>query len=772
MNANRRLSGRVLIVSNRLPVAARVDDGVVWLEPASGGLATGLRRWHSASNGRWIGWPGDLDGLNAEQRAELDRQLEHRGIVPVHLTHDCVERFYQGFANRVLWPLFHYLIDRVPVDAAGWTAYCEANEVFAEIVAREYRDGDTIWVHDYQLMLLPAILRARLPHARIGCFLHIPFPSSEVFRVLPWRRDVLRGLLGADLIGFHTFAYMRHFLAALLHVEGVEADIDRVRLDGHESRLGVFPMGIDAAGFAELAQDDEVRAEAEALRRDAGGRQIVLGVDRLDYTKGIPRRLAAVERLLEREPALADRMRFIQVAVPSRGEVDSYQRFKRHVEENVGRINGACGTVRSSPVHYMHQSVSARELVALFCAADVMLVTPLRDGMNLVAKEFVASRVDDDGVLVLSEFAGAAAELDGAVVVNPYDVDAVAASLGRALSMPADERRGRMKGLRRCVIDHDVHRWAESYLAALADARPAEAHPTGDVRIDDTLIGALILARRAPHVRLLLDYDGTLVPLARSPELAVPDEELLTLLAALAASPGVQIDIVSGRPRDVLEQWFGGLPVGLWAEHGFWSRTVPEEPWQPAAIIPHDWPRRIYPILEQFTRSTAGSEIEIKSASLAWHYRRAHREFGARQAHELRMLLGDALSNQPWEVLEGKKVIEIRLRGVSKAAVVHRVLADAAHSAAIIAIGDDRTDEDLFRALPHHSLTVAVGTRPSHARFGVDDHRAVRSLLGSLVKTPDRDGATERGTGERRFDAYVHGTRAGDRSSTRQRVVS
>ena len=335
-----------------------MDKGGVRLTAASGGLATGLRQWHSAADGRWIGWPGDVTGFTQEQRADLERQLGERGLVPIVLSQHHVDRYYHGFANRVLWPLFHYLIDRIPVEASGWTAYREVNQAFADAVVREYRDGDTIWVHDYQLMLLPALLRSRLPHARIGFFLHIPFPSSEVFRILPWRRDVLRGLLGADLIGFHTFAYMRHFLAALLHVEGVEADIDRVRLDGHESRLGVFPMGVDAARFSELAQDPGVLADAEALRRDAGGRQIVLGIDRLDYTKGIPRRLASIERLIEREPLLADRMRYIQVAVPSRGEVDSYQRFKRQVEESVGRINGTCGTLRSTPVHYMHQSVS------------------------------------------------------------------------------------------------------------------------------------------------------------------------------------------------------------------------------------------------------------------------------------------------------------------------------------------------------------------------------------------------------------------------------
>lgn len=323
------------------------------LAPAGGGLA-GLRPWHERSAGLWIGWPGDVSSLTPEQQVDLHRQLNERRIVPVNLSRDQIDRYYHGFCNRVLWPLLHYLIDRVPVDATGWDAYRNVNEAFADAVAREHRSGDAIWVHDYHLMLLPALLRKRLPDARIGFFLHVPFPSSEVFRILPWRREILDGVLGADLVGFHTFAYMRHFVASLLHVEGVEADVDRVRVAGREAKLGVFPMGVDAARFAALAQDPDVLAEAEAIRRDAGGRQIVLGIDRLDYIKGIPRRLAAVERLLARGPSLRDRIRYIQVAVPSRGPVESDQPFKRRVEERVGRINGARGT-NGAPVHYVRR---------------------------------------------------------------------------------------------------------------------------------------------------------------------------------------------------------------------------------------------------------------------------------------------------------------------------------------------------------------------------------------------------------------------------------
>ena len=727
-------SSRLLIVSNRLPVSAHVAGGEVQLTAASGGLATGLRPWHEGSGGLWIGWPGDTSRFTPEQQAELERALTARAIVPVPLSADHIKRFYHGFANRVLWPLFHYLIDRVPVDATGWDAYRQVNETFADIVVREYRTGDVVWVHDYQLMLVPAMLRRRLPGARIGFFLHIPFPSSEVFRTLPWRREVLDGLLGADLIGFHTYSYLRHFVASLLHVEGVETDIDRVLIGDREVRLGAFPMGIDATGFAADARNPAIIAAAEAIRRDAGGRRILLGVDRLDYTKGIPRRLQAVERLLTRRPDLRDEVRYIQIAVPSRGEVESYQRFRRQVEEAVGRINGTCGTLRSTPIQYVYQSVSNAELVALYLAADVMLVTPLRDGMNLVAKEFLASRVDEGGVLVLSEFAGAAAELGEAVVVNPYDVGAVAEAIVRSIEMTPDEQRARMRPMRRRVLDYDIHTWAGAFMASLNREDPAPADPR-TARPLPALSTAIAECRALAHVRLLLDYDGTLVPLARSPELAAPDADLLSILQRLAADDGITLELVSGRPRETLESWFGHLPILLWAEHGFWRRAPGDRDWQAPVEIAAGWLERIHPILQQFTASTPGSHIETKTASIAWHYRGAHREFGARQAHELRMLLGDALSNQPLEVLEGKRVIEVRFRGISKA-IVARGGEAFDGPMTTVAFGDDRTDEDLFRALPPSAVTVAVGQRLARAKYQLDDHRAVRQALRALLATP------------------------------------
>jgi len=722
-------SERLLIVSNRLGVSARMMPEGLRLVPSAGGLASGLRPWHEHSDGLWFGWPGAAAPASA-QRDEIDRQLAERRMVPVHLSGEQISGYYHGFANGVLWPTFHYLLDQGPIDACGWDAYRDVNAAFADAVAREYRAGDTIWVHDYHLMLVPALLRARLPRARIGFFLHIPFPSSEVFRILPWRREILHGVLGADLVGFHTFAYMRHFVTSLLHLEGIETDIDRIRTGGRESTVGVFPMGVDAAALGDLSKQPDVVTKVDAIRRDAGERRIVLGIDRLDYTKGILRRLDAIESLLARDPSLRDAVRYIQVAVPSRADIDAYQQFRKRVEERVGRINGAYGTVGSVPVHYIHRLLSAQDLVALYRAADVMLVTPLRDGMNLVAKEFVASREDQDGVLILSEFAGAASELDGAVSVNPYDVHALADSIHRALTMPVEERRARMRSLRRRVLAHDAHAWATAFLEQLGALGPSTAPA---IRRTASLENLLVEARRTRPIRLLLDYDGTLVPFAASPELAVPDDDLMVLLEQLVRSEGLEVDIVSGRSRDSLDRWFGELPIALWGEHGLWHRPRWSARWEATTAADPACVMRVRPILDQFVAATPGSRVEIKSASIAWHYRGASNEFGSRQAHELRMLLGDVLSNQPLEVLEGEKVIEVRWRGVSKAIVAQRAAQEARAATVIVAIGDDRTDEDLFRELPASSLAVAVGGPRISAGFHLDDYRAVRRVLGLLV---------------------------------------
>jgi trehalose 6-phosphate synthase/phosphatase len=723
---------RLLIVANRLPVTVGITDGKVEVQRSTGGLATGLMRPHENSDGLWIGWSGAPADLNAEQQATLDRELAAMRLVGVPLSGDLVSRFYEGYSNGVLWPLFHYLLDQMPLQVNHWDGYVEANEAFAEAVAAHYLPGDMIWVHDYQLFLLPGLLRERLPGARIGFFLHVPFPSEELFRTLPSRDRLLRGMLGADLVGFHTPAYLRHFATSLTDILGLVVEIDRVQLPGREVRLGVFPMGVDAAAFAAMAADPAIDGEVHAIRGD-GSVRILVGVDRLDYTKGIPRRLLAYERMLETHPDLREKVRLVQVAVPSRTNVGAYQDFRALVDGLVGRINGAYGTPRWVPVHYIFRGLPESDLVALYRAADVMLVTPLRDGMNLVAKEFVASRTDGDGVLVLSEFAGAAWELPEALQVNPYDVEGAAEQYYRALTMSREERRARLAPLRTRVHTFDVHRWVASFIECLAEIAPVEARLGATAGIASVRRALATRIAETEALLLLLDYDGTLVPFTPTPELARPDGSLLSLLRALAARPDTEVHVVSGRPQEPLEEWLGDLPIWLHAEHGFLSRDPTTRQWVPAGEFGGSWREPVLAMLREITQRTPGSLVEVKAAALAWHYRMADQETGARRANELRLHLNQLLSNQPVEILAGNRVIEIRPYGVHKGRIVPPLTPERLAATTILAIGDDRTDEDLFGALPPEAITIKVGPGDTKARFRVDAVGAVRQILQSLV---------------------------------------
>ncbi len=726
---------KLLIISNRLPVTVKSERGKISVTESIGGLATGLHGPHQSGESLWVGWPGEVSRLDS-QRAHLEEKLSDLRAVPVYLTQSEINRYYESFSNGVLWPLFHYQTDRLQQDAwRHWTTYLKVNQRFAEVAAEHYRTGDLVWVHDYQLTLVPAMLRRLLPEARIGFFLHIPFPSSEVFRILPWRAKILEGILGADLIGFHTYSYMRHFVRALLLVLGVESEGELLSYGDRKVLLGVFPIGVDAAEFGRLANEESVLAKVEAIRKECGGRKLIVGVDRLDYTKGLPRRMLAMDRLLEREPSLRDKVRMIQIVVPSRTKVDSYEQYRRKLDELVGRINGAYATVNSVPIHYLYRSVPQAELVALYRSADLMLVTPLRDGMNLVAKEFVASRTDEDGILILSEFAGASEELREAVSVNPYDIDGVATILKKNLMLPEEERRARMRVLRSRVLTYDSYYWADNFIKALRTAPGVKPEPLQTLSATAKIQGMLEKLSRADHLLLLLDYDGTLVPFASSPQLAVPDPELKKLLKALAARPGTAVHIVSGRPTQVLGSWLGGMPIGLHAEHGFWSRLGPGRSWQRNGPVDSKWKEVILPILEQFASWTPGSLIERKSAGLAWHYRMADPEFGKIHAQDLQYRIERSLQGLPAEMLVGHKVIEVRTRGVHKGMIVPPLVEAGDGDWTILAMGDDRSDEELFAALPPESFAIHVGPGESRADYRLANPTAARAFLTQILQT-------------------------------------
>jgi trehalose 6-phosphate synthase/phosphatase len=460
------MSGRLILVSNRLPITVQFHGQDFTLEQSGGGLATGLKGARARAGSTWVGWPGEIPA-GARVRADLEAALDEQGLSPVFLTRAELKGFYEDYSNAAVWPVFHDLIDQVPLEISGWEMYEEVNQRFANAVAQVYEDGDMIWVNDYHLMLAPAQIRRLLPNARIGFFLHIPFPHADMFRVLPQRRELLEGLLGADLLGFHTRSYADHFLAAVQTILGERVHGSTVRRRRRTVTAGAYPMGIDAETWESRARSTPVAKQVLALMQDAGKRKIVLGIDRLDYTKGLPRRIAAIERLFQRDPSIAERVRFIQVTFPSRERIESYAGLRRQLSEMVGRINATYGSPRSLPIHLMLRSFSEEEVSSLYGAADIMLVTPLRDGMNLVAKEFVASRLHDDGVLILSEFAGAADEMPEALIINPYDTEGICRAIHQAIEMPAAEQRERMSKLRAGVMLHDVHAWSETFLADL-----------------------------------------------------------------------------------------------------------------------------------------------------------------------------------------------------------------------------------------------------------------------------------------------------------------
>lgn len=728
--------GRLLIASNRLPITLKVEHGEPRVIASVGGLATALRTPHEARGGLWFGWPGDSGRAPDSRVTEL---LDRHRVRAVSVSAAEMDRYYDGYSNGLLWPLLHYQVDTQRIDAdRDFATYRSVNARFADQLAKEYQEGDVIWVHDYHLMLVPAMLRERLPTAKVGFFLHVPFPAAEIFRVLPQREEVIRGLLGADLLGFHTASYRHNFALAAAHVLGLEAGIDSLTYEDRRVALGVYPIGIDTAAFDAVARDEKTGDDAERIRSAAGGRKVLLGVDRLDYTKGLKRRLLAIDRLLEREPGLRDKIHFIQLAVPSREKVEAYAELRRSVNELVGRINAHHGTATHGPVQLLYRSVPMSQLVTLYRAADVMLVTPLRDGMNLVAKEYVASRIDDDGVLVLSEFAGAASELQEALVVNPYDIAEVANATKQAINMASHERAARMRALRSRVAENDVSRWAEGFLTDLehsAEERGVAQQPRRRVRSPEgepvTIDGALERARGFDRRLVLLDYDGTLVPFAAVPELAAPDADLLELLGRLASVRGNEVHILTGRSRPSIEKWLGHLPVGLSTEHGLLSRST-DGTWSTPHALGGEWLEPAVRLFGDLAKRTPGALVEVKTASVAFHYRRSDPLLAAARLSEARAHLARIAGAGDAEVLEGNAVLELRARGIHKG-LAAAALAEGFEGAAIIAAGDDRTDEDTFAALPDDAVTLRVGRGATIARFRVFDFREVRAFLRALT---------------------------------------
>jgi trehalose 6-phosphate synthase/phosphatase len=737
---------RLVVVSNRLPFTVSIRDGKPQFEISSGGLTTGLWSYLERASTRpdkafeflWVGWPGT--SVPAEQIEEIQAHADRFKAAPVFLSQESAERFYHGFCNNTLWPLFHYVPSLARYEEDDWQDYQRVNQVYADSLLKVLRPDDVLWIHDYQLMLLPRLIRKQFPEMPIGFFLHIPFPSYEVFRLLPrsWRAELIEGVLGASLVGFHTHDYTRDFLTSVLRTAGYEHQLGSISLRDRVVKVDTFPMGIDFERFARAAALPETETRVAGLRAKCTGQKVVFSVDRLDYTKGLLDRLRGYELFLKSHPEWHGKVTFVISVAPSRIGVESYQAMKQELEQTVGRIAGAYGNVHWNPLIYQYRNLSFDEIVAMYRACDVALITPLRDGMNLVAKEFIASRPDQTGVLILSEMAGAAKEMGEALIINPFHADDFARTLEQALTMPVEEQIRRNQILQERLRRYDVNRWADDFVQSMVSSQNTEA-----ARRARTLTGKLQSSlfqqyRSSTKRTLLLDYDGTLVPFAATPGSAAPDAEVIELISALAKDPANELAIISGRSRANLHAWFGFLPVALIAEHGMWLRDRGHD-WRLLKNTPTEWKERVRPILQLYVDRLPGALLEEKEFSLAWHYRKADVEQASLRAQELLDDLAGYTRNIDVQVLEGNKVIEIRNTGVNKGTAAMEWLAPLS-TEFILGIGDDWTDEDLFRALPQTAWSVRVGMAKTTARYHLGNHAAVRRLLRELIESRGADG--------------------------------
>lgn len=724
---------RLLIVSNRLPVTVAEKNHQYVFQESVGGLVTGVRDFlqDTSAESLWIGWPGL--SIPEKNRAALKaKMLESCSARPVFLTEREMDKFYHGFCNRTIWPVFHYFPSYAGYDADHWAQYQDVSRIFCETILEEIRPDDAIWIHDFHLMLLPRLLRDKGVQNPIGFFLHIPFPSFELFRVLPvkWRSEILQGILGADLAGFHTHDYTQYFLTCVHRILGLEHNMGEIMANGRLVKAETYPMGIHFDRFYNASENPAVKKEIDRIQKTLNNLSVILSVDRLDYTKGVINRLQGYEIFLERHPEWRGKVVFLLVVVSSRIGVEQYQQMKKQIDEMVGRLNGKWGQVGWTPVVYQYRHLSFDSLAALYHVSDVCLVTPLRDGMNLIAKEYIASRRNGRGVLVLSEMAGASKELGEAIAINPNYREEIAEAIFDALNMPVEEQERRNRIMQDRLRRYTVVRWAAHFLEDLRKVKEEQKQLGTRLFSPGVRQKTLDAFRNAKRRLIFLDYDGTLVPFSKDPRGAVPGRDTLSVLESLCAKPATDVVVISGRDKGTLQNWLGHLPLHLVAEHGIWIRQKGGD-WSMIKPLLNDWKPKLLPLLEIYCDRVPGSFIEEKEYSVTWHYRNADIDLSAVRAKELVDDLTAYTANVDISVFQGNRVVEVRSGGVHKGTAGAYFYSGFAPDFSM-AVGDDTTDEDLFKALPEEVCTIRVGMTESYARYNLQDHRAVLELLGNF----------------------------------------
>lgn len=728
-----------VIVSNRLPIQLSKLENSFDITSSSGGLATGVNSIRD-DNSVWIGWSGvKSDEFTTKSNNHIKKILKEQNLIQVELSSIEIENYYYGLSNKSLWPLFHYFIDYSKFNDNHWDTYFKVNKKFCDAVVSNVEKNGTVWVHDYQLMLLPKMIRDLRPDLSIGFFLHIPFPSYEIFRIFPRRKELLEGILGADLVGFHTYNYERHFLSSIKRILRKEVNFNRISHDSREIAVNTFPMGIDYEKFHNAAktherlkksQESNLKKQLDLHKKSSQKGKLILSIDRLDYTKGIINRVKAFEIFLEKYPQYLGKVRLVMLTVPSRSDVSDYKNLKKETDELVGRINGKFATVNWTPIWYYYRAMNFDDLIDLYMNSDIAMITPLRDGMNLVAKEFVSTRVNLDGVLILSEMAGASIELFDSILVNPFDLDQMSESILKALEMPAREQKRRMLTMQKRLSRYTVQRWAKDFINSLSKKSSINLEKE-TIEINKTIEKTIYKKFKKSFKKVLfLDYDGTLVKFNNDPELAVPNKNLLKLLKSINLKDKTEVFIVSGRDQFFLDKWFGKLNINLVAEHGNFIKYSDSSKWFSKNNDDLEWKNDVSPIFESFTDNTPGTFIENKKNTLVWHYRKTDPELAKRRIMELKTVLSSLISENI-SVIDGNKALEVTNLSINKGNIINELLSNENYDF-IFCCGDDASDEYMFNALPENSISIKVGEKNTLAKYFVKNSDKIKSILSNF----------------------------------------
>lgn len=731
---------RLLIAANRLPLYILTSPEGPDIKPSDELKYSGLDSFYRQFHTRWIGVAGDPESDDLPEEHRLEPLLQEFRCFPVWVDKDQYNSAIHGFAERTLWPLFHYVPSKAQYRDEEWEAYVELNKTYAKKLGKMLREGDYVWIHDYHLLLLPAMIRALNINVSVGLFVHIPFPSFEIFRLLPWREEILNGMMGADLIGFQVFDYVRHMMSCVRRILGVDTVFNRIMIGERTLKADVFPKGIDYERLASKTENGAVLQDAETQKIVAeirqqypkrDGHKYIISVDPVDYTKGIPQRLKAYEMFLSRWPEYVEKVTLLLITMPFEKVESRDPEIFHEVNEWVGRLNGTYSTLSWTPVVFISQTLTPEELVALYAHADIALVVPFRDGMNMTAKEFVAAHNDQGGVLILSELAGASRELHEGLIVNPNNLNEVSESILEALKMPIPEQKRRMQMMNQRLKKYPVQRWAREFITALDGVKELQEVKLTK-KVTQGRISQILKAYQGAKKRIcFLDYDGTLSGFTKNPQDAKPDETLYTILRNLTSDPHNRVVIISGRDKETLSEWFDdGWPIHFVAEHGVWLKE-PGGAWHMMEQIDRDWKSEVFPLLDYYVDQTPKSFIEEKNFSLVWHYRKSDPDLGIQRAWELKEQLRGLTANLNLEIMDGDKVLEIKYSGVNKGRAAQMKLAQD-HFDFILAIGDDWTDEYTFEAMPPEAFTIKVGTKTTKAGLYVESVEDVRNLLSIL----------------------------------------